>query len=89
MSYTRVYSRLMEDTNMATQSAMEKAAQCWCKESTKHIQMNVPLAEAFAETLDEIWSQPWLGNATTKELLAELTARLTEEQLVYRTVGHE
>lgn len=24
---------------------------------------------------DEIWSQPWLGNATTKELLDELTAR--------------
>ena len=38
--------------------------------------MNARLAEAFAEILDEIWNQPWLGNATTGELLDEIRARV-------------
>src|SRR3990167_9548438 len=38
----------------ATNWAREKAAQAWCKESTKHKEMDVELAEAFAEILDEI-----------------------------------
>jgi predicted transcriptional regulator len=45
--------------------------------------MSPPLAEAFAEILDEIWSQPWLGNATTKQLLEEIEARV---DLDYKTV---
>lgn len=31
--------------------ALEIAAQCWCEEETKKIEMNVPLAEAFANVL--------------------------------------
>jgi hypothetical protein len=37
--------------------------------------MDPDLAEVFAEILDEIWSQPWLGNATTAEMLDELKTR--------------
>ena len=60
---------------MATNLAREKAAQAWCKETTKHKEMDVELAEAFAEILDEIWGQSWLGNATTDEMLQELKTR--------------
>ena len=61
--------------NMATNLAREKAAQAWCKETTKHKEVDTELAEAFAEILDDIWSQPWLGNATTGEMLEELKTR--------------
>lgn len=40
--------------------------------------MDGALAEAFAEILDEVWSKPWLGNATTEELLDELQVRVIE-----------
>ena len=75
---------------MATSSAREKAAQAWCKETTKHKEMDVELAEAFAEILDEIWSQPWLGNATTGEMLEELKTRAEiHGYSKYRTVEGE
>ena len=60
---------------MATNLALQKAAQAWCKETTSHKEMDVELAEAFADILDEIWSKPWLGNATTGEMLEELKTR--------------
>ena len=68
---------------MATELAIQKAAQAWCRESTKHIEMDVDLAEAFADILDEIWSKPWLGNATTGEMLDEIKCRVDTK---YRTV---
>lgn len=72
---------------MATNLAREKAAQAWCKETTKHKEMDAELAEAFAEILDEIWSQPWLGNATTGEMLDEVKTRTALHGLLgYRTV---
>jgi hypothetical protein len=72
---------------MATQLSLEKAAQAWCKEKTSNKEMDSDLAEAFAEVLDEIWSQPWLGNATTQELLDELYARAAADgKLTYRPV---
>lgn len=43
---------------MATVSSREKAAQAWCKPTTSHKVMDPELADAFAEVLDEIWSQP-------------------------------
>jgi hypothetical protein len=70
---------------MATDSAIEKAAQVWCKPETSHIVMDTTLALAFAETLDEIWSQPWLGNATTKQLREELAARGPDSPDDYKT----
>lgn len=69
---------------MATQLSREKAAQAWCKPTTSNKTMDAELAEAFAEILDEIWSRPWLGNATTGEMLDEIKARV---DCNYRTVG--
>lgn len=56
--------------------AREKAAQAWCTPKTEGIEMIPALAEAFAVILEEIWSKPWLGNATNKELLEELSVRI-------------
>ncbi len=60
---------------MASEHALQKAAQCWCTLETGHIEMIPELAEAFANEIDEIWDCAWLGNATTAELLKELQAR--------------
>ncbi len=60
---------------MATELARERAARAWCTDKTRQIEMDGELAEAFADILDDIWSKPWLGNATTAELLDELKAR--------------
>jgi len=38
---------------MASEWAMEIAAQVWCKPTTEKIEMDVVLAEAFAEELDK------------------------------------
>lgn len=59
----------------ASDLSRERAAQAWCTDTTRHIEMDYRLAEAFAEILEEVWSQPWLGNATTEQLLDELKAR--------------
>lgn len=65
----------------------QRVAQAWCQETTKHLIMIPELAEEFARILDDIWSQPWLGNATTKELLTELQARAEiHDYANYRTV---
>ena len=66
--------------------ALEKAAQAWCGDKTKTKEMDAELATEFALILDEIWSKPWLGNATTEELIAELRARIGSSDLKYRTV---
>ena len=67
--------------------SLRKAAQAWCTPETSSKEMDTELAAAFAEILDEIWSKPWLGNATTKELLDEISARV---DLDYKTVeGNE
>lgn len=72
---------------MATELARETAAQAWCKDTTSNKEMDVELAEAFAEILDEVWSKPWLGNATTGELIDEVKARVNADgALNYRTV---
>ena len=68
-------------------SAIQKAAQAWCAESTSHIEMDAVLATEFARILDEIWSKPWLGNATTRELYEELMART--DDLDYKTVDSD
>ena len=61
---------------MATELALQKAAAAWCTPKTEKITMIPELAEAFADILDEIWDQAWLGNATTEELIDELKARI-------------
>lgn len=69
---------------MSMELARQKAAQVWCGEKTKHLVMIPELAENFAEILEGIWSQPWLGNATTGQLLDEIKARVNCD---YKTVG--
>ena len=66
----------LNDRLGASSLARERAAQAWCKPTTNHLVMQPELAEAFAEILDEIWSKPWLGNATTVEMLDELRTRV-------------
>ena len=39
---------------MASELAMQRAAQAWCQEETKTIEMDVRLAQAFAEIIDNI-----------------------------------
>ncbi len=60
---------------VVSSSALQWAAQAWCKPETEHKEMDSVLAEVFAEMLDDVMSQPWLGNATTGELIAEIKAR--------------
>jgi hypothetical protein len=73
---------------MPTTLALERAAQVWCTPATENIVFNGSLANAFADILDEIWSKPWLGNATTGELLDELRARAkTDGSIDYKTVN--
>ena len=73
---------------MASKLSMERAAQAWCTPETEKIEMDVRLAEAFATILDEIWSKPWLGNATTAELIVEIRARCEINGILsYKTVG--
>lgn len=68
---------------MPSELSLQKAAQAWCRPATANKVMDPELATAFAEILDEIWSQPWLGNATTGQLLDEVKARVNCN---YRTV---
>ena len=58
---------------------------------TSHKQMDVDLGEAFADILDDIWSKPWLGNATTEELIQEIKTRIevnAPELMQYKTTAH-
>lgn len=69
-------------------SALQLAAQAWCMPETASIEMNTGLAYAFAKIIEGIWSQSYLGNATTDELLTELRARVEVAGLLqYRTTA--
>lgn len=74
--------------NKPSSLALQKAAQAWCTDKTSGITMDPILATAFAEILDEIWTQPWLGNATTMQLINELQVRAEIHGYAnYKTVG--
>jgi hypothetical protein len=64
--------------------SLKTVAKAWCQEKTSGIIFDPDLAVEFARILDDIWAKPWLGNATTKELLDELGARCGN--LNYKTV---
>ena len=71
---------------MSSELARQRAAQAWCEPNTKNITMIPELAFAFSDIIDEIWSKPWLGNATTRELLEEIKTRIDMDgKLDYRT----
>lgn len=71
---------------MAGEFARQQAAQAWCTKTTENKVMDVDLCEAFAEIIEKLTSQSWLGNATNRELLAEISARV---DLNYKTTGGE
>ena len=76
------------ETDTQLSLARQKAAQAWCAPTTENIVMIPEIAEEFAKILNEVWSQPWLGNATTRELLDEIKARIeVDGNLDYRTVS--
>lgn len=75
---------------MTSELARQRAAQAWCTPETEKIDMDSRLAEAFAAILEEVWKQPWLGNATTSELLDEIRARCEVDGTIdYKTTGGE
>jgi len=70
--------------------ARQEALKAWCQPTTKTIKIIPKLVEAFAEIIHELWSQPWLGNATTRELIDEIKTRIEMDgKLEYRTVDSE
>ena len=73
----------VEEERMSIEAARERVAQIWCQPTTENKVMDVVLAEEMAKLLEWAWGQPWLGNATTRELLDELRSRV---DLDYKTV---
>ena len=61
---------------MSMEWAREKAAQAWCGERTRFKEMDGDLCEEFAKILDAETRKPLLGNATTRELIGEIAARI-------------
>jgi hypothetical protein len=67
-----------------------EVAKAWCTPENSNKVMDTELAEAFAVILNEVWSKPWLGNATTAQLLEELSVRAEIGGYAnYKTVGDE
>lgn len=52
-----VPEKMSEVKKMATEKSREVAAQVWCRPEASHIVMDCELAEAFANTLDEMKSR--------------------------------
>ena len=72
------------------QYAREKVAQAWCKEKTKHKDMDPSLAEEFAKILIQEMYAPHLGCAMTKELIDEVKTRIEMDgKLHYMTITNE
>lgn len=65
--------------------ARRMAARAWCREKTSGKTMDPELANEFAKILSVHMYKPHLGCATTRELLAEITARVSGGPLDYRT----
>ena len=64
--------------------ARERVALAWCHGRNSKTEMDVNLAESFAEILVEEMYAHHLGCATTGEILEELKAR---SDLSYSTIG--
>lgn len=68
---------------MPSDLCKQLAAQAWFTPATRHLPKEPALEAAFAQILTDVLSQPWLGNATTGQLLDEIRARV---DCAYRTV---
>jgi len=60
------------------------ATEAWTKRKTQKIPMDTRLAEELVKIFDREISKPNLGNATTRQLIRELSAR---SDLNYKTVN--
>jgi hypothetical protein len=65
--------------------ALHLAAQAWCAPGVTHKVVDPDLCVAFASILERELRKPWLGNATTAELLDEVHSRCGSLQ--YATSG--
>lgn len=75
----------MSKKEEVSEFARYNAAQAWCTSETDKIEVNFELPEGFVRIIEELLSEPWLGNATTGELLEELKARIyLDGKLDYR-----
>lgn len=66
--------------------ARQEVAKAWCGEKTSNKTMDADLAEEFAKILVVHMYEPYLGCATTGDLIEELKAR---SDLDYKTIGHD
>jgi len=71
---------------MKTSPLSDKYSQQWCDHLLVRGGARKQIQHDLSELIYSIISKPWLGNATTGELLDEIKARV---DLGYRTVGEE
>jgi hypothetical protein len=78
---------------MTSEAALQRVGIAWTTKANEKTTMDVNLATTFADIVDEIWAEvakPNLGCATTRELLAEITARIEiDGNLDYRTIDSD
>jgi hypothetical protein len=81
----------IKELNEVSPLSVHLATSAWTKPKTEKIEMDTRLAEEFAFILYEEIKKPNLGNATTKELIAELLARLeaNEDLMNYKTTNYK
>jgi hypothetical protein len=80
----------MEQISAKRQLALETAGLAWTTDKTSKITLDSDLAKAFADIIEKITSEPYLGNATTNELINEIRTRIEMDgMLEYRTVDSE
>ena len=78
----------MEQISAKRQLALETAALAWTTDKTSKITLDSDLANAFADIIEKITSKPYLGNATTNELINEIRTRIEMDgMLEYKTVN--
>lgn len=66
----------MSDTKTPGPLAIQLATKAWTMPKTSNKTMDETLCMEFALILDDVLSKPWLGNATTGQLLDELKTRV-------------
>jgi hypothetical protein len=75
-----------EDDGRIGPHALQLAAQAWCEPDTSNRVMDPALCYAFARILERELRKPWLGNATTRQLLEEVRTRTeVDGSASYRT----
>lgn len=80
----------MKEKERRMNFARQKAATAWCGKKTSGKTMDAELAEEFAKILVIEMYKPYLGCATTKELIEEIKARIEMDgKLDYKTIDSD